>query len=119
DPTADPDAYSPLHEVTHYIERYAVTMRAPVRTGSAARSLTSGPAPGRLSVQTADTLYEARNVVVATGPYQVPRPTLPLGRPVLELHSTQYRNPRQLPPGAVLVVGAGKSGVPIAAELLR
>jgi putative flavoprotein involved in K+ transport len=117
DPLADPDAFSPLREVVHYIERYAETIGAPVRTGSAVRSLCRGAASRTLVVQADDARYEARNVVVATGPYQVPRPTLPLGRPVLELHATAYRQPAQLPPGAVLVVGSGNSGVQIAEEL--
>lgn len=119
DPQADPDAFSPLREVTHYIERYAAKIRAPIRTRCAALSLRRRPGSRRLHVQTDVTLYEANNVVVATGPYQVPRSTLPLGRSVLELHATQYRNPLQLPPGAVLVVGAGNSGVQIAEELCR
>ena len=79
----------------------------------------AGSGSRRLRVQADDTLYEAHNVVVATGPYQVPRPTLALGRRVLELHSTGYRNPMQLSAGAVLVVGAGNSGVQIAEELCR
>jgi putative flavoprotein involved in K+ transport len=119
DPQADPDAFSPRREVTDYIERYAATIRAPVRTSCRAVSLTRGPRSRTLRVQTHDTAYEAHNVVVATGPYQVPRPTIPLGRSVLELPATRYRNPAQLPPGAVLVVGAGNSGVQIAEELCR
>jgi putative flavoprotein involved in K+ transport len=119
DPLADPDAFSPLHEVTHYIERYAAAIRAPVRSACAARSLRRKPGSRALQVYTDDTLYEAQHVVVATGPYQVPRPRLALGSRVFELHSTQYRNPAQLPGGAVLVVGTGNSGVQIAEELCR
>jgi len=117
DPQADPDAFSPLREVTGYIERYAANIRAPVRTQCAALSLTRRPGSRELQVQTDGTLYVAHNVVVATGPYQVPRATPPLGGGVFELHSTQYRNPTQLPAGAVLVVGSGNSGVQIAEEL--
>ncbi|MEJ8822542.1 NAD(P)-binding domain-containing protein [Variovorax humicola] len=117
DPQADPDAFSPLREVTGYIERYAANIRAPVRTQCAALSLTRRPGSRELQVQTDGTLYVAHNVVVATGPYQVPRATPPLGGGVFELHSTQYRNPMQLPAGAVLVVGSGNSGVQIAEEL--
>ncbi|WP_431275956.1 NAD(P)-binding domain-containing protein [Variovorax ureilyticus] len=120
DPRADPDAFSPLHEVTDYIERYAATIRAPVRTHCAALSVTREPGSRALQVQTDGTLYVAHNIVVATGPYQVPRATpSSLGGGVFELHSTQYRNPMQLPAGAVLVVGAGNSGVQIAEELCR
>jgi len=35
------------------------------------------------------------------------------------MHSFDYRNPGQLPEGAVMVVGAGSSGVQIADELMR
>ena len=119
DPQADPNAFSPLCEVTGYIERYAATIRAPVRTQCAALSVTRRPGSRQLQVQTDGTLYVAHNVVVATGPYQVPRSTPPLGGGVFELHSTQYRHPMQLPAGAVLVVGSGNSGVQIAEELCR
>lgn len=120
DPRADPDAFSPLREVTDYIERYAATIRAPVRTQCAVLSVTRRPGSRALQVQTDGTLYLADNIVVATGPYQVPRvrPSS-LGGGVVELHSTQYRNPKQLPAGAVLVVGTGNSGVQIAEELCR
>src|SRR5262249_33636654 len=37
----------------------------------------------------------------------------------LQMHSTKYRNPAQLPGGAVLVVGSGSSGTQIAEELLE
>jgi putative flavoprotein involved in K+ transport len=60
-------------------------------------------------------------VVSATGPFQ--RPLIPAVVPeqvdLLQMHSTSYRNPDQLPEGAVLVVGAGSSGGQIADELLR
>src|SRR6202000_358014 len=62
-----------------------------------------------------------RYVVAATGPFQ--RPVIPAIVPasagLLSIHSSSYRNPGQLPDGAVLVVGAGSSGVQIAAELRR
>jgi putative flavoprotein involved in K+ transport len=66
-------------------------------------------------------VVEARFVVSATGPFQ--RPVVPVIVPeasgILQVHSTGYRNPNALPDGAVLVVGAGSSGVQIADELLR
>lgn len=119
EPGADPDAFSPLREVTDYLERYAAVIRAPVRTHCAALSLARRTGSRDLLVQTDGILYVANSVVVATGPYQVPRATPPLGAGVFELHSTLYRNPMQLPDGAVLVVGSGNSGVQIAEELCR
>jgi putative flavoprotein involved in K+ transport len=47
-------------------------------------------------------------------------PTLvPADAPVLQIHSSDYKNPEQLPAGGVLVVGGGASGVQIADELQR
>jgi putative flavoprotein involved in K+ transport len=63
---------------------------------------------------------EARHVVVATGPFQVPfTPPVAAELPpeVHQLHSADYRRPEQLPPGRVLVVGAANSGCQIALEL--
>lgn len=62
----------------------------------------------------------ADNVIVATGPYHSPAlppaaAQLPAG--IRQLHSAHYRNPGELPPGAVLVVGTGQSGAQIAEEL--
>jgi putative flavoprotein involved in K+ transport len=64
---------------------------------------------------------EANTVVAATGPFQCPiMPVMvPSGTGVLQMHSVAYRNPGQLPAGAVLVVGSGSSGTQIAEELLE
>jgi putative flavoprotein involved in K+ transport len=69
--------------------------------------------------ETTDGTVDARFVVAATGPFQRPviPPIVPDGAIPLQIHSSGYRNPNQLPDGAVLVVGAGSSGVQIADEL--
>jgi putative flavoprotein involved in K+ transport len=71
--------------------------------------------------ETSGGVIEATNVVAATGPFQ--RPIIPAVVPpdagIMQVHSSAYRNPGQLPGGAVMVVGAGSSGVQIADELLR
>ena len=70
--------------------------------------------------ETANGPIEAKNVVVATGPYQrALMPDLLRDHPVVQIHASRYKNPGQLPPGAVLVVGAGASGAQIAEELHR
>ena len=67
-----------------------------------------------------DGVYLAENVVVATGPYRTPRvPAFAdaLDPDIVQFHSGRYSNPEQVPPGDVLVVGAGNSGAEIALEL--
>ena len=73
-----------------------------------------------MMVFSADGVFRARQVVVATGPFQAPHvpPTAQrLDGSVSQLHSAGYRNPRTLPPGPVLVVDGGNSGFQIAGEL--
>jgi putative flavoprotein involved in K+ transport len=76
---------------------------------------------GGFAATTPSGTLRARQVVVATGPFQTPHvPTLAqqLAPHVTQLHSAQYRNPAQVPgKGRVLVVGAANSGLQIAAEL--
>jgi putative flavoprotein involved in K+ transport len=66
-------------------------------------------------------MFEANNIVVATGPFQIPiiPPIISGQDDICQIHSSAYRNPNQLPDGAVLVVGAGSSGVQIADELFH
>jgi putative flavoprotein involved in K+ transport len=67
-----------------------------------------------------DETFRARRVVVAMSNYQVPRvPAFAAGLSpsIRQLHAEEYRNPGQLAPGPVLLVGAGNSGAEIANEL--
>jgi putative flavoprotein involved in K+ transport len=114
---ADPDAFASRDEVFRFIERYAAFIRAPLRCGLPATSLRRTPDGRRLIVETPAASFAAKNVVVATGPFQLPAATLPIGGKAHHLHSSRYRNPQSLPPGAVLVIGSGNSGVQIAEEL--
>jgi len=114
---ADPDAFASRDEVFRFIERYAAFIRAPLRCGLSATSLHRTPDGSRLIVETPAGAFEAKNVVVATGPFQLPAATLPIGGKTLHLHSSRYRNPQSLLPGAVLVIGSGNSGAQIAEEL--
>ncbi len=117
----DPDAFATRQQMVDYFVRYAETIAAPIRCGVGVERLQPLPDRPGFRVQTSAGRLDARNVVVATGPFQRPAiPALvPADIPVLQLHSSRYRNPGQLPPGGVLVVGAGSSGVQIADELLR
>jgi putative flavoprotein involved in K+ transport len=110
----------PRDEVVAYLERYAASFSAPIRPGVEATEVRERP-DGGYRVETTDGPIDARAVVVATGTFQ--RPSRPqvgaLAADILELHTSQYRNPAQLPPGGVLVIGSGQSGTQIAEELHR
>jgi putative flavoprotein involved in K+ transport len=119
--TGDPDGYVPKDEIVRFIESYAARIGAPLRCGLRANALRLNSSSGRLLLETEQgSSFEAINVIVATGPFQVPQiPTFAASMPadVFQIHSRDYRNPSQLPPGAVLVVGSSASGSQIAEEL--
>jgi putative flavoprotein involved in K+ transport len=114
-PPADPDGYLDRRGVIAYLEAYAAG--APVRERTAVRRVR--PAPHGYHVATDRGDWHAANVVIATGDCDVPFAPDRAPEGVHELHSSRYRRPSDLPPGGVLVVGAGPSGQQIALELRR
>ena len=105
----DPDAFAPKEAVADYFVAYAGKIGAPVRCGVEVEAVEKIEGARGFSVSTSQGDIEADYVVAATGPFQVPviPPVVPADAGVLQLHSAAYRNPDQLPGGAVLVVGAG------------
>ncbi|GLY69691.1 FAD-dependent oxidoreductase [Amycolatopsis taiwanensis] len=120
-PGLDPDAFASKDQVADYLAAYAKMIDAPIRCGVEVTSVTRHVGRPGFRVETSDGVIDARYVVAATGPFQRPSipPIVPDGAVEVQLHSSGYRNPGQLPDGAVLVVGAGSSGVQIADELQR
>jgi putative flavoprotein involved in K+ transport len=115
----DPEGFSHWTAVVDLLERYAALVDAPVREHTPVLSVERDDEHWR--VRTESGLLTAGAVVVATGPFHRPRipayaGDLPPG--LTQRHSVDYRNPDQLPGGAVLVVGSGASGCQIAEELL-
>jgi putative flavoprotein involved in K+ transport len=114
---ADPDGFMTSSELASYLERYAASFAAPVLR-TAVRSVAY--ARGAFQVVTDSGTWRAQHVVVATGHCHraaVPAGAAAVSPDVLQLDPLQYRGPRSVAPGGVLVVGASSSGVQIAAEL--
>lgn len=118
-PHHDPDGFSDTARIIAFIEDYAAFVAPPIRCGVEVLRLRRDG--GGFLAEIAGGSIAARNVVIATGPYQRPlRPALLDGHPQLfQVHASNYKNPAQLPEGAVLVIGAGASGAQIAEELMR
>ena len=114
-----PDGFAPKDRVADYFASYAKKFGAPIRCGVEVTSVRKNTGKAGFHVETSDGTINARYVVAATGPFQ--RPVIPAlvdeKAGLLQMHSSSYRNPQQLPDGGVLVVGAGSSGVQIAEEL--
>jgi putative flavoprotein involved in K+ transport len=118
---AEPEHYPAKDEVADYLEAYAVRHSLPIVGGSPVHALRSAPG-GQFEIESRTGSWSARQVVVAAGGFRCPRIPAAARRldpSVVQLHSSRYRRPSDLPPGDVLVVGGGNSGVQIAAELAR
>lgn len=117
----DADAFAGKEQVADYFERYVRKYNLPVRTGVEVKKVVRNADRPGFTIETNHGTILANRVVAATGPFQ--RPVIPAIAPqderLHQIHSAAYFNPEQLPEGAVLVVGAGSSGVQIAEELMR
>jgi putative flavoprotein involved in K+ transport len=116
---APADTYPTKDPVADYLQAYVAAFDLPVRVSAKVTELRRLE-DGTFEIRTADHTYRARQVVVATGPFQVPFvPPMAsrLDASVTQLHSADYRNPQALPEEPVLVVGGGNSGFQIAEEL--
>lgn len=117
----EPGEFATKERVADYFVEYAKKFAAPIRVGvevTDVRRHASGPG---FRVTTSTGVINARYIVAATGPFQRPviPPIVPQGDGIEQIHSNAYFNPTQLGEGAVLVVGAGSSGVQIAEELRK
>jgi putative flavoprotein involved in K+ transport len=114
----DPDGHPTRDEVIAYLDDYADAFELPVAVGSAVQSLTR--ADGRFVVELSDKCLDADQVVIATGPFQLPAIPVFAGElapHVFQTHSTGYMRPSDVPAGRVVVVGGGNTGYQIAEEL--
>ncbi len=112
------DTYPGKDAVADFLEAYATAFELPVRLDATVESLLKRG--DTYLATTNDGVFAARNLVVATGPFQVPfTPQVAdgLASGVRQLHSARYRDPESLPAGKILVVGGANSGCQIALEL--
>lgn len=114
----DPAGRPTKDELADYLQTYADHFALPIQMDT--RVVDMQKHAETFVLQTTQGTYQAATVIVATGPFHHPRiPAFAsaLSPQVEQLHSASYRNPSQIPPGPVLLVGAGDSGAHIAAEL--
>lgn len=113
-----PTSFATKDEMAGYLETYAARFDLPVRTGTAVRSLSAEG--GRYLLDLDGSHMVARQVVIAAASMQAPkRPDFAgeLDPSTRQLDARDYRNPAQIAPGRVLIVGAGNSGAEIASDL--
>ena len=116
----DPDGFRTMDETVAFIAHYAATVSPPIRTHCEVTSIRS--ASDGYQVVTAQGTWHCKAVVLATGGFniaQVPKLSEEVPSDIAQLTTAQYRNPRSLAPGGVMVVGAAASGAQIADEVHR
>lgn len=117
----DPDGFMARDAVATRMRRYAEAISAPVSPSTDVTRLTTDGAHGRrFHLDTSEGPIDAGNAIVATGAFHVPKiPPAAAGFAprIMQLHAHHYRNEQQLPPGGVLIVGSGQTGVQIAEEV--
>jgi putative flavoprotein involved in K+ transport len=112
--------YPTKDEVVDYLKSYVKQFSIPIQHHTEVIELSQDLNEYRILTNNGE--YRAQKVVVATGPFQkpfIPELSKTLSGDVLQLHSSEYRNPNQLKDGPVLVVGGGNSGAQIAVELSK
>ncbi len=115
----EPHGFMPKDDIVAYVENYARQFGSPVIEGVGVEKL-SRDSNGKFSVETSQGAMTADAVVLAVGGYHkpnIPRMAERLPESIVQIHSSTYRNPAQLPDGEVLVVGSGQSGCQIAEDL--
>jgi putative flavoprotein involved in K+ transport len=116
---SDPDGFMKKDEILEYLADFKGKLNAPIRENVAVLRVSLRD-DGAFDVNTSAGNFIAGQVIAASGGYTVPviprfAERLPAG--ITQLHSEQYRNPESLPPGEILVIGAGQSGAQIAEDL--
>jgi putative flavoprotein involved in K+ transport len=116
----NPDGFMRREELVAYFEKYIENFDLPVQYNTMVTEVTQLEDGEGWLVKTRGSTFQAKNVVVATGQFQtpkIPKYSANISESVLQIHSGKYRNPAQLPDGAVLIVGSAQSGTQIAEEL--
>lgn len=114
----EPEAFMPARAFAEYLDTYAQAMTAPVITEVEVTEVK--PASSGYHIATNAGHWKARAVIVATGACDTPfRPAMAeaLAPSIVQMFPAHYREPRQLPEGGVLVVGASSTGVQLAEEI--
>jgi len=115
----DPDSFMERDAIVEYIKDYAKSFDPPIKEGVEVFSVKKHNS-GSFELDTSIGNYTADQVVIATGCYhqaKIPRIAEKFADEILQIHSSDYKNPESMPDGEVLVVGSGQSGCQIAEDL--
>jgi len=117
----NPDSFASKEIVVKYFEKFAKKIKAPINLNVNVEKVEKQSSNHKYLVTTSEGLYDADNIIVATGAFQEPiiPNIIPSNSKVNQIHSQAYKNPEQFSDGSILVIGSGSSGSQIAEELRR
>lgn len=110
--------YANKYDVANYLKAYVEKFDIPIEFNQKIK--TSKKVDDHFVLESENKTYEAKNVIIATGPFHTPfTPKFhsKIADDVIQIHSENYKSPDQLQDGDTLVVGAGDSGVQILDEV--
>lgn len=116
----NPKGFDSKDKVAKFLNYYAKSFEAPVLEDTKVTSIVKNK--NSFLVKTANGDYQARNVIIAIGSFhkaQIPDITKSIPNKILQIHSSEYKNSKQLPRGSILIVGGGNSGIQIALDLMK
>ena len=120
----DPDLFGTVPQFVHSLEQYVAKHQLPVEEDSKVVSIEKPGEFFQIVVSSANTIkhYYSKQVLIASGAaneIKIPSLAKNVSEDIKQLHTSQYKNPGQLPAGAVLVVGGAQSGIQITEDLLH
>ena len=117
----NPDSFASKEIVVKYFEKFAKKIKAPINLNVNVEKVEKQSSNHKYLVTTSEGVYDADNIIVATGAFQEPiiPNIIPSNSKVNQIHSQAYKNPEQFSDGSILVIGSGSSGSQIAEELRR
>ena len=119
-PGSDPQGFMQKDEIVQYIQRYVESFDPPLKEGVEVLRIGKSEDQRVFEVTTPIGNYTADQVVIASGSYhtpKIPKISERLPESIVQIHSSEYKNPQSLPDRPVLVVGTGQSGCQIAEDL--
>ncbi|MCG8669745.1 MAG: MSMEG_0569 family flavin-dependent oxidoreductase [Pseudomonadales bacterium] len=116
-PGSEPNGFMVKDDIIAYLESYASSFNPPIRFKSPVTSVKR--VNGVFQILTPTHSYTADQVIIACGSYHKPRILKAAAemKNITHIHSSEYKNPAQIPEGEVMVVGTGQSGCQIAEDL--
>ncbi|MEM9687466.1 MAG: MSMEG_0569 family flavin-dependent oxidoreductase [Bacteroidota bacterium] len=116
----DPNGFMVKDEIVDYVKRYARSFNPPIKGNIEVHKVYKKEGEKIFSIETSRGNVTADKVIIAAGAYHIPN-ILPMakdfGDDIVQIHSSEYKNPTQLPEGTSLVIGSGQSGAQIAEDL--